>query len=141
MNERMFPLVEATTSVKSDALPMAKEWAWNFEEDKPIFRGGSPVQVTGSEAVKVWAFNALHSVRYEHEMWTPNYGCELDRLIGQSFTQETKLAEAKRYIQECLLVSLYITDVSVSDLALRDSKLTATITMSTIYGKEEMFNV
>lgn len=137
MARELFPLISGaqTAASAAAALPMAREIAWNFEADKPLFRGGEPVQATGAEAMKVWAFNAIKTVRYRWEMFSFWYGCELARLVGQPFAADTKQAEAVRYIQEALLVSPYITRVDVSDLLLERSELRANVTIMTIYGE------
>lgn len=140
MARELFPLISgAQTAVSTAAaLPMAWEIAWDFEADKPLFRGGEPVQATGAEAVKVWALNAIKTVRYRWEMFSFRYGDELTRLVGQPFAADTKQAEAVRYIQEALLVSPYITRVDVSDLSLEGSELKASVTITTIYGEVEL---
>ncbi len=137
MARTLFPFLPDPSAASStaDALSLATEMAWDFDADRPVLRGGEPVVVTGAEAVKVWAWNALQTQRYRWELFSPQYGNELTRLVGQSFAAETKRAEAARYIQECLLVSPYITRVEVSGLALRGSWLEAQISISTIYGE------
>ena len=140
MARELFPLFpEAQTALSAiSALPMAWEMAWDFEADRPVLRGGEPIIVTGVEAVKVWAFNAIKTVRYRWEMFSFQYGNELTRLIGQPFAADTKRAEAVRYIQEALLVSAYITRVDVTDLALEGATLSAHVTITTIYGEAEL---
>lgn len=88
--------------------------------------------------MKVWAYNALRTVRYRHEIWSFQYGCELERLIGQQFSAETKEAEASRYITDCLTASPYIKEVTVTGISLTGGVLTASVSLKTIYGEEDI---
>lgn len=137
MARELFPFFPAAVRPpETDAAPpLCTEMAWDFQTDSPILRGGEPARVAGAEAVRVWAWNALKTVRYRWEMFSFQYGCELKRLVGQPFAAETKRAEAARYIQEALLASPYITQVDVDGLELEGSRLTAAVTITTIYGE------
>lgn len=94
--------------------------------------------VEGAEAVAVWAYNALHTVRYRHEIYTWDYGCELDSLIGSGYTEELQQAEAVRYVRECLLVSPYIREVSDIKVMFGDGQLDIGCKLHTIYGEVNM---
>lgn len=137
MARAFFPILPAAQEAVSAAraLPLAREMAWDFQADRPILRGGEPILVSGAQAVRVWAWNALKTVRYRWEMFSFQYGCELTRLVGQPFSADTKRAEAVRYIQEALLASPYVTRVDVSGLALEGAKLKAEVAVMTIYGE------
>ena len=54
----IFPLISSPVSDLGTELPLAREVRWDFTEDKPIWHGGNPATVTGSEAVLVWALSA-----------------------------------------------------------------------------------
>lgn len=136
MSRTLFPIVAAEAAVPAaQSLPMYRDVAWDFEKDLPVFRRGESVTVTGAEAVRVWAYNALKTVRYRHEIWSFDYGCELERLVGQPYAQETKRAEAVRYIQEALLASPYIQGVTVHDLTFDGSVFSASVIVRSIYGE------
>lgn len=50
MARTLFPILgndTAASQAQGAALPLAQECAWDFEADRPIFRNGSPVPVTG----------------------------------------------------------------------------------------------
>lgn len=137
MARDLFPIIPqaAQAAGAARALPLAREMAWDFEADRPLLRGGEPIPVTGAEAVRVWAWNALKTARYRSEMFSFGYGSELERLMGQPFTADTKRAEAVRYIQDALLVSPYVTQVEVAELALEGDRLTARADIRTVYGE------
>ena len=96
--------------------------------------------VTGREAVKVWAYKALNTPRYAYEMYSWNYGNEMESLIGQAYTEDLKRSELPRYVEECLLIIPNITAVENIDLFLIGDKLSGSCEIKTIYG-EEMVNV
>ena len=126
-------------SVQEPTLPVAKECAWDFDADRPIFQNGNPVPVIGLDAVKVWAYQALLTARRRYEVWSPSFGNDLDRLVGQSFSSEAKKAEASRYISDCLLVSPYIKEVDVQNMQLDVDRFTAVVHLITIYGEEDIY--
>ena len=98
----LFPIIQPRIVEAETTFPLYKELKWDFEKNVPVFRNGSPVIVTGKEAVLVWAWKALHTPRFRHEIYTWDYGCEVESLIGQPFTEELKQSEAVRYVKECL---------------------------------------
>lgn len=132
----IFPMIQPELSVTVERLPLAREIAWDFEKDLPVLKNGDPVICEGAEAVAVWAWNALSTVRYRHEIFSWDYGCELENLVGQSYSADTKKAEAVRYVREALMVNPYITEVN--DIRVEfDGKglLTVSCRIRTIYGE------
>ncbi len=119
-------------------LPMYKEVAWDYENNKPIYRNGSPLITEGAEAVLVWAWKALHVERYTYDIYTWNYGNEIESLIGQSFTNELKIAEAIRYVREALLINPYIESVENVRVEFDEDKLTIECKIITIYGEVDL---
>ena len=131
----IFPMIQPKVTVSVSPLPMAKEVAWDFEKDLPVIQKGEPVFVEGANAVAVWAWNTLHTVRYRHPIFTWQYGCELERLIGQPYSADTKKAEAIRYVRDALIASPYITDVK--DITVdfsHEGTLTVSCQIETVYG-------
>lgn len=130
----LFPMIQPTLSTPEQPLTMAREVSWDFERDEPVLRRGEPQFVTGAEAVAVWAWNALSTVRYRHEIFSWDYGCEVDTLTGQSYSSETKKAEAARYVREALLQSSYITGVEDIRVSFAGSTLSISCKVQTVYG-------
>ena len=56
----LFPLIEAPDAgtVASGTLPLAREVAWDFAKDQPIWRSGKPLYVTGAAAVLAASWRA-----------------------------------------------------------------------------------
>lgn len=132
----LFPFIQPEITVTAEPLPMAREIAWDFAADQPILKNGEPVFWEGAQAVAVWAWNALLTVRYHHEIFTWDYGCELESLIGQQYSAATKQAEAVRYVREALLASPYIQEVNEVKVAFDgQGLLTVSCRIVTIYGE------
>ena len=80
----IFPMISppAPAAAAPASLPMCREVAWDYQNNRPIFRRGEPVTVTGREAVKVWIWKALHTTRYRYEIYSWAYGNEFESLLG-----------------------------------------------------------
>lgn len=109
--------------------------AWDYDADKPIFKNGEPVIVTGIEAVRSWAYRAIRTRRYAQIQNSWDYGNDLHSLIGQPWQAETKIAEAKRYTEECLSPNPYITGIENFNAAFSSDTVNISFTLNTVYGK------
>lgn len=135
----IFPAVQPEAEAVSAAeLPLCREVAWDFAKGIPLFSAGKPLEVSGAEAVKVWIWKTLNTVRYRHEIYTWDYGCEVENLIGQAFTPEVKQSEAVRYIREALMVNPYIRSVRQTSVTFSGTRLTVFCTVDTIYGEVDV---
>lgn len=130
-------LTQAQPVSNENGLPLYKECKWDFENNKPIFENGKPVVISGHEAVLTWAYHALLIVRGRWEIYTNNYGSDIESLIGSSWSDELITAEAMQYIKECLLESPYIVNVSCSDITFTDSTLSISCRIETVYSESE----
>lgn len=135
MSTTLFPSIQPQVITSNTKHEIFKEVKWDYENNIPVFKNGSPVIVSGKEAILVWAWKALHTPRFTHEIYTWDYGCEIESLIGQPFTEELKISEAARYVRACLLISPYIIDVSDVEVIFGDSKLSISCTLKTVYGE------
>lgn len=132
----IFPLLgDSPAPAMSEALPLAREIARDPATGQTTWRGGSPVIATGLDAVRSWAFAALATVRCRHPIYSRDFGCEADRLIGHAYTQEVKTVEAARMIRDALTVSPYVTDVQDVDVSFEGTTLTIGCRLITIYGE------
>ena len=135
----LFPFVGNVEVIKTNnTFPLYKEVAWDFEKDNPILENKEFKIVEGNEAIKVWVYKALLASRYQHSIYSWDYGSELLSLIGKAYTPELTKSEAKRYIKEALEINPYILEVDVIDMSFRDSVLSANIKLLTIYGESEV---
>ncbi|MCI1958195.1 MAG: DUF2634 domain-containing protein [Clostridia bacterium] len=130
-----FPFIQPEAEETSE-MELYKEVKWNFENDRPVFRLKEPVIVTGNEAVKTWAWNALNTARKRWDIFTWNYGSDFDELIGQAYSSDVKTSECKRYLKECLLINPYISSVENIEVNFdNNGLLMISCTVKTIYGE------
>ena len=135
----LFPFVTYKEDiVKNNSFPLYREIAWDFKRDIPILENGDFKIVEGNEAIKVWVYKALLVPRYNYSIYSWNYGSELMDLIGKAYTPQLTKSEAKRYIEEALKINPYILDVNVIDTDFKDSVLSASVKITTIYGESEV---
>lgn len=134
----LFPILQPEAAQEAAELPLCREAAWDYNTNTPRWGRGSPAVVTGREAVKVWAWKALHTPRFRYEMYSRSYGTELEALIGQPYTGELKRAEAIRYVREALTINPYIKSVDEISVEFADGLLSVSCTVKTIYGESEV---
>ena len=67
-----------------------------------------------------------------------DYGCEINELIGQQYSDEYTKAEVERMITECLEVNPYITEIEDLEVSKEKDKLHIKFTIITDYGEEEI---
>ena len=114
-----------------DELPV--EFGINFETGE--MTGG---KVTGLEAIKVWAWNALKIPRYRYEQFSWDYGSELEDLIGTAGVPMNYIeSEAKRMVEECLTQNRFIEGIEDFDVMLFDGTLVLSFTIITTFGEVE----
>lgn len=135
----LFPFISNTDEVKVDnTFPLYKEIAWDFKRNIPILENRDFKIVEGNEAIKVWVYKALLTPRYNYSIYSWDYGSELLDLIGKAYTPSLTKSEAKRYIEEALLINPYISEVNVLDTDFKDGILSANVKIVTIYGESEV---
>jgi len=143
MMSRIFPFIDPQAiETEAVALPMAKEYAWNFDKLKPEFkfRNGKMYLVEGKEAIKVWLWKLFMTTRYREIIFDWDYGSELENLIGQGYTQGLLNSEAERYVREAIRFNLkdYVTDVRNVVVTFFEGTLTIEFTAITPYGEVEV---
>lgn len=94
--------------------------------------------VSGIDAVKVWAWLALLTARYRYLIYSWEYGCELESLIGTEYSEEFTTARAKKFITECLMQNPYITGIANYKPQFDKDQLKVEFTLLTEFGEEEM---
>ena len=136
----LFPFISNNVDeVKvNNTFPLYKEVAWDFEKDTPVIQNGDFKIVEGNEGIKVWAYKALLTPRYNYSIYSWDYGSELMDLVGKAYTPSLTKEEAKRYIKEALLINPYILEVNVVDTSFSNGILSADIKLLTIYGESEV---
>ena len=133
-----FPFVGSTTIIENEDLPVLKEYAWDFENDKFIYdNNGNHVILEKNEALKVWIYKALKTERFDYLAYSWQYGIELKPFIGKVMSVQERYSELKRVITECLMVNPYI--VSIDSFTIEEERhgemVRLTIGLTSIYGE------
>lgn len=125
-----------TSPDKKEPLPLAREWAVDFDTGELLRRDGEPYTVTGDEAVKIWVRLALDAkcVRFRFSAHSHAYGNELGALLGRSMSRGILESELKRRITDALCVCPYITGAEDFAFAAQGSGVTARFTVKTVYN-------
>lgn len=134
MSSNLFPIIQPDIDLVQP-LDMYKEIKWDYENNIPIFNNGIPVVVTGVEAIKVWVWRTLQTPRYRYQIYTWDYGSEIESLIGAPFSEALKQSEVERYLKECLLINPYIIDISDVVVNFEGDKFRIECTIVTVYGE------
>lgn len=129
------------TDAGTEVLPLYREVAWDFAANRPVWRGGSPVFVTGAQAVTVWAWNALHAERFARDIFSCDYGLDMADLLGRGCSAEVRQAEAERIVREALLINPYITGATVTRTEFEGSALWLSLRLDTVYGEVGMDDI
>ncbi len=133
---QLFPIFQtAAPEGTAQALPLYRDVAMDYDKGVPRFSGGEPVLASGLEAVKGWAWRALHTERYRWSPFSWDYGCELESLVGQPYREDTRLSEAVRYVREALTVCPYITGAAAEVVDFDGSTLRMRVSLTTVYGE------
>ena len=138
----IFPFINGDDGLLETSInnfPLYKECAWDFVNDRAIFVDGSPKIVYGNEGIKVWIYKAIKTNRYEFEIYTWDYGSEIESLLGKGFQIGFIKSETKRYIEEALIVNPYITQINKIDIDFNTDVLTAYVDLETVYGRLNMY--
>nr|WP_303244412.1 DUF2634 domain-containing protein [uncultured Cellulosilyticum sp.] len=107
-----------------------KEYDFDFE--KCVLTGKI---VEGKEAVKVWIYKALMSKRYIHDIYSWDYGHDLEELIGQGYDKGFIESEVERRIKDCLSVNEKIEGCTGFDISFVNDKLNVSFTANTVFGE------
>ena len=134
----LLPLIEPPepqTAASGDTSRLYREIQWDDQTNRPVWRGGNPVWVTGAAAVKSWILMTLYTVRQSKDLFSPDYGCDLANLVGQTFSDTVRQSEAVRLIRECLMINPYITDVQQITCEFSGSTVSIRCSVATVYGE------
>lgn len=133
----LFPSIQPQL-LEEEIMKIPHEVKWDFISDTPVFKNKNPVIISENEAIKVWIWNALKTARKRFVIFTHDYGNDFEELIGQPYSESIKQMEAKRYLEECLLINPYIQSVNNVDVSFQDDKLSISFSVTTLYGSIEM---
>lgn len=138
----IFPFIDVPeTEETPEELPLAKEYAWDFDKLDFRYRNGKMFFVEGTEAVKIWLWKLFNTERFREMIFSWDYGSEVHELIGQGYSKALTNSEAERYVREAIDYNLsdYVTGISDFSVNYNDSdrRLLISFTAETPYGEVE----
>ena len=138
--EGIFPSYQGQE--KTNTLPIPKDIAIDFETGNPIIENNDFVIVEKDEAIKVWCYYALKTIKDKFIIYSPNYGSTLEEMIGNNYVDDDKY-ELEKKVSDCLLVSPYIKSVDKVEAEFNNNtgELTGDIYITTIYSEGVEVNV
>ena len=133
----IFPFISPDTAeAQSSELPMFKEYAYDYENNRLLLREGKTYLVEGNEALRIWIVKALATERFRYTAYDTDYGSEIDTLLGSRIGGDVALSELKRFIIEALMVNPYIEELSNFQFTQSGSGVTVEFDCTTIYGRD-----
>lgn len=123
-----------TAAAEEKSLPVFREYAWDFENNRFLREGGTHKIVTENEALKVWIYKALKTERWRYQVYDNDYGIELEQFIGKRTNNAPSAMEIKRFISEALLANPYIKTIDDIQFSLENDNLSYEISLTTVYG-------
>ena len=135
----IFPFIdpEALAASQDNPLPMFREYAYDYENNRLLLRDGQTYLVEGNEALRIWIFKALDTERFRYTAYDSDYGSEIDTLIG-AVNSSVILPELKRFIIEALMVNPYIEELSNFQFEQSGSGVRVEFDCTTVYGKDQI---
>lgn len=116
-------------------LPVACEYAYDIKENNFLLKDGKHYFVYENEAIKIWLYKVMVTIRNRFKAYSSNFGNEFNTLISTTISTEEKKMEVKRFITEAVMVNPYIKSIDRIDLNLIEDELIADVDITTIYGK------
>jgi phage baseplate assembly protein W len=119
----------------SDAVSeYGKELAFDFTRGELIIENGRPKLVEGIDAVKIWIEKTLRTARYRYPIYSFEYGCELEDLIGIEIPSDVLESEIKRVIAEAIIYDDRIESVEDFKISRSSDCLHLTFRVVTVFG-------
>lgn len=137
MADSIFPQItvpETAVPSQSKVTNYGKELAFDFATGDFILEDGKPKVVEGIDALKVWIEKAIRTARYRWPIYTFNYGCELEDIIGHNIPRSVLESEVRRVIREALIYDDRIEDVRDFVIERTGDQLKVTFTVVTFLG-------
>ena len=136
MPENIYPqiMVPEISTTASTATTYGKELAFDFAKGDFVYQDGKPKVVEGIEALKVWIEKTIRTARYRFPIYSWDYGCELDDIIGYDLPRAVLESEIPRVIKEALVIDNRIEDVRDFVIERGGDWLKVTFTVTTALG-------
>lgn len=103
------PIPETIT--QSSTVTYGRELDFDFTKGQFVMVDGTPRVLEGPDALRVWITKTLLTARYRFPIYSFNYGCELEDVIGYDIPRVMLESEIPRVIREALIIDNRIEDV------------------------------
>ena len=136
----VFPFIDPDVlqQEESTELPLFREYAYDFENNRLLLKNGQTYLVEGNEALRIWIFKALTTERFRYTAYDSDFGSEIDTLIGSPLHGDIAKSELKRFIVEALMVNPYIEELGNFQISQTGSGVRAEFDCTTIYGPDKI---
>lgn len=116
-----------------------KEYAVDLKTMKLKYSSdGKNIILTGNEALKVWIYKVLNTVKDRYKAYSSDYGTQTEELIGYNYTDELMKIELKRDVENALKYNKYILGIENFNSEIEGSLVTANFKVNTIYGEVDI---
>lgn len=129
----MYPFVDVDETIQEEDVYIPKEYGIDFETGQLTGK-----KVEGLEAVKVWAWLALHTPRYRYYVYSWDYGQEYEDMIGKGYTDAYLKMELQRMTEECLTVNPFITGIENFEMSKDGDHVKLSFLLVTTLGDTEV---
>lgn len=140
----IFPFIDPQVVIDDGELgnrevPLAREWAWNFERDEFDLKNGKMYIVEGNEAIKIWIYKILKTERFKYLIYDHDYGNDLYDYVGRTGTQAYIRSEIKRVVEEAILSTLedYVLELRNHLVSIKYDGVFIDFNAHTIYDDED----
>ena len=136
----IFPFIDpdALGPEESTELPLFREYAYDFENNRLLLRNGQTYLVEGNEALRIWICKALTTERFRYTAYDADFGSEIDTLIGSPLHGDIAKSELKRFITEALMVNPYIEELGNFQISQTGSGVIVEFDCTTVYGPDKI---
>lgn len=143
MEDSFYPFIDflADTNIditEDEPLTLYREIAWDFKNDHPLVDNNEFKIVEMNDAISVWIYHAIKTYRYAFSIYSWDFGCEIDTLLGQNYTPAHTKAEVTRYITDALMINPYILSIEKIIVNFDGDTLQVDIRVITVYEELEV---
>lgn len=110
----LFDKTEAvgTESVQASKVIVMAGFRFDYETNSYMMEAGSPVEVTGKEAVKAWLEQVIRTAQGRYDIYPSDFGARLQDLVGRKAPKGFDLSEFNRQLRETARYLPAIHDIS-----------------------------
>ena len=143
MEDSFYPFIDflADTNIdipEAEPLQLYREIAWDFKNDHPLIENNEFKIVEMNDAISVWIYHAIKTYRYAFSIYSWDFGCEIDTLLGQNYTPAHTKAEVTRYIADALMINPYILSIDKIIVDFDGDTLQVDVRVITVYEELEV---